>query len=237
MGYTKGQIINACSNEANKDIRTLYKADFINYKGKTEDTNEYYTEIVSEWLLEHLELLQKIPVVSRTSGYRVLSHNGIIKNANSNRTEEIIAMKMFQQSTISGLGKIIDYQTPLKNTSSDPVGKIDLLSYDGNILRLLELKKPDSQETMLRCVVEGYTYSKTIDKKILKDSFSDILSKDTTIKVNPFVFVSSKSNPYLEMKDCRPMLRKLIDVLDCKPLYIKDENGIYTVTEEIEWKI
>ena len=39
MGYTKGQIINACSNEANKDIRTLYKADFINYKGKTEDTD------------------------------------------------------------------------------------------------------------------------------------------------------------------------------------------------------
>ena len=129
MGYTKEQIINACSNEANKDIRTLYKADFINYKGKTEDTNEYYTEIVCGWILEHLDLLQKIPVVSRTSGYRVLSHDGIVKNANSNRTEEIIAMKMFQQSTIPGLGKIVDYQTPLKNTSSDPVGKIDLLSY------------------------------------------------------------------------------------------------------------
>ena len=46
---------------------------------------------------------------------------------------------MFRQKEISYVGEILDYQTPLKNKRSDEAGKIDLLSYDGRILRILEL--------------------------------------------------------------------------------------------------
>ena len=41
------------------DMRLFYKQDFINYLGKTTDTNEYYTEIVCEWLLAHLDFFDK----------------------------------------------------------------------------------------------------------------------------------------------------------------------------------
>ena len=36
-----------------KDISTLYKEDFINYRGNTTDTGEKYTEVVADWLLNN----------------------------------------------------------------------------------------------------------------------------------------------------------------------------------------
>ena len=80
-------------------------------------------------------------------------------------------MEIFRQGFLSDVGRVIDYQTPLKNRRSDKAGKIDLLSYDGISVRILELKEPDSDETMLRCVLEGYTYMKTVDGKRLINDF------------------------------------------------------------------
>ena len=226
MSYTKQEIINKI-NIAKNNMQLFYKSDFINYRGKTSDTDEYYNEIVCGWLLENLELLNEIPTITREKGYFTKTHDGVIKNIDSNRDEEIIAMKMFNQSFINGIGKILDYQTPLKNKSSDKAGKIDLLSYDGNTLRILELKKPDSDETMLRCVIEGYTYLKTVDIKRLLQDFK--LPQETKVEANPFVFAGSIA--YNEMFEDRPNLKKLIQVLNCKPLFIKTENEKYVVEE------
>ena len=140
-------------------------------------------------------------------------------------------MEMFEQS-LNGcvydfIGKIIDYQTPLKNKRTDVAGKIDLLSYDGKTLYVLELKKPDSKESMLRCVLEGFTYMKTADnKKLLKDF---MLPSDTIIKASPFVFKDMIQHK--QMREVRPHLFKLMTLLDSKPFYITKENNIYKVEE------
>lgn len=225
MGYTRENIISKIEN-ASRDMRLFYKQDFINYLGKTTDTDEYYTEIVCEWLLEHLELFDKIPTNSREKGYYTKGHDGVIKNQNSNRTEEMIAMNMFRQGEISYVGKIIDYQIPLKNTRNDKAGKIDLLSYDGHILRVLELKESQSTESMLRCVIEGYTYLKTVDKPKLLESFK--LPPDTIVVANPLVHI--KSRQHNEMNEKRPKLKKLIEMFNCKPLYFDDKIN-YIITE------
>ena len=226
MGYSRQKTIEKIE-DAKDNMQTFYKSDFINYRGKTSDTDEYYTEIVCEWLLKNLDLLNEIPTITREKSYLTKTHDGVIRNLKSNRDEEIIAMRMFNQSEIKGLGKILDYQTPLKNKSSDKAGKIDLLSYDGDVLRILELKKPDSDETMLRCIIEGYTYLKTVDNKKLLQDFK--LPQDTKIEANPFVFVGSIA--YDEMFEDRPNLKNLIQVLNCKPLFIKTENEKYVVEE------
>jgi hypothetical protein len=226
MAYSRQKIIEKIE-DAKDNMQTFYKSDFINYRGKTSDTDEYYTEIVCEWLLKNLDLLNEIPTITREKGYLTKTHDGVIRNLKSNRDEEIIAMRMFNQSEIKGIGKILDYQTPLKNKSSDKAGKIDLLSYDGDVLRILELKKPDSDETMLRCIIEGYTYLKTFDDKKLLQDFK--LPQDTKIEANPFVFVGSIA--YDEMFEDRPNLKKLIQVLNCKPLFIKCEKEKYVVEE------
>ena len=221
--YSKNEIIKIMK-EAKSDIKNFYKKEFVNYLGVTSDTKEYYTEIIAEWLLDNFYLFDTIKMISRESSYKVDSHNGIIKDENSNREEEKIAMKLFDYSQNKGvtfdiIGKIIDYQTPLKNVQKDDVGKIDLLAYNEKekTLKILELKKPDSKETMLRCVLEAYTYLKIADKtKLLKD-FE--LPEDTIIKACPFVFVEGEQ--YKEIQEDRKYLKELMKKLDVEPVYLK----------------
>ena len=154
------------------------------------------------------------------------------KDNDSNREEEKIAMKLFDASRNKGwifdkIGKIIDYQTPLKDIQTDKAGKIDLLAYNENekTLRILELKKPDSKETMLRCVLEAYTYLKIVDRdKLLKD-FE--LSEDTILKTCPFVFVDGAQ--YKEIQEDRKYLKELMKKLDVEPIYLKEEKGEYSI--------
>lgn len=230
MSYTRKNIIDKCE-KAFRDKKTFYKQSFINYSGRTNDTNEYYTEVISEFLCNNFnEFANGIPEITRENSYNTPSHNGDF-DINTPREEEKIAMEMFQQS-MNGtdyefIGKIIDYQTPLKNKQSDVAGKIDLLSYDGNCLRVLELKKPDSDESMLRCVLEGYTYLKTVDTvKLLKD-FG--LPKETRVLASPFVFKYGQQ--YQEMLETRPNLFKLMKKLDSKPYYIIKQDNLYIVEE------
>lgn len=226
--YSKNEIIKIMK-EAKSDIKNFYKKEFVNYLGVTSDTKEYYTEIIAEWLLDNFYLFDTIKMISRESSYKVDSHNGIIKDENSNREEEKIAMELFDYSQNKGvtfdiIGKIIDYQTPLKNVQKDDVGKIDLLAYNEKekTLKILELKKPDSKETMLRCVLEAYTYLKIADKtKLLKD-FE--LPEDTIIKACPFVFVEGEQ--YKEIQEDRKYLKELMKKLDVEPVYLKEEYKI-----------
>lgn len=238
--YSKDEIIKKLE-VAKSEMWKFYSQDFVNYRGKTSDKErDYYTEIIAKWLLDNIELFNDIKMISRENSYKVDSHDGKIKNEKSEREEEIIAMKLFDSSQNQGkvfdiIGKIIDYQTPLKNIRADKAGKIDLLAYNEKenpkTLRILELKKPDSEETMLRCVLEAYTYLKIVDKaKLLKD-FG--LPKDTKIKACPFVFYGKEQYKEMqEIKDNRKNLGKLIEKLGIEVIYLKEENGEYSVIEK-----
>ena len=228
--YSKNEIL-----EEIQDMGNFYKRKVVNYRGTTSDSKEYYTEVVAEWILKNIYLFDYIKPITREKSYKVDSHDGKNKDNDSNREEEKIAMKLFVLSQNQGkvfdvIGKIIDYQTPLKNVRADKAGKIDLLAYneEEKILRILELKKPDSEETMLRCVLEAYTYLKVVAKvKLLKD-FG--LPEDTKIKACPFVFYDGEQHK--EMQQDRKHLKDLIKELGIEVIYLKEENGEYSVIEE-----
>lgn len=227
--YSKNEIL-----EEIQDMVNFYKRKVVNYRGKTSDSKDYYTEVVAEWILKNIYLFDYIKPITREKSYKVDSHDGIIKNEESKREEEKIAMKLFDLSQNQGkvfdiIGKIIDYQTPLKNVQTDDVGKIDLLAYNESkkTLRILELKKPDSKETMLRCVLEAYTYLKILDKtKLLKD-FE--LPEDTVIKACPFVFYGKEQ--YREMQQDREHLKDLIEKLGIEVIYLEEKNGEYSIVK------
>ena len=232
--YSKDEIIKKLE-VAKSEMWKFYSQDFVNYRGKTSDKErDYYTEIIAGWLLDNIELFNDIKMITREKSYKVDTHDGIIKNKGSKREEEKIAMKLFDLSQNQGkvfeiIGKIIDYQTPLKDIQTDKAGKIDLLAYNEKenpkTLRILELKKLDSKETMLRCVLEAYTYLKVVDKaKLLKD-FG--LPKNTKIKACPFVFYGKEQ--YKEMQEDRKNLKELIEKLEIEVIYLKEENGEYNV--------
>ena len=231
--YSKEEIIKKLEESKSK-MGQFYNENFLKYIGETSDEEGYYTEIIAGWLLDNIELFNNIKMISRKSNYKVKTHDGIIKNEGSKREEEKIAMKLFELSQNQGkvfdiIGKIIDYQTPLKNIRADKAGKIDLLAYneEEKILRILELKRPDSKEIMLRCVLEAYTYLKVVDKdKLLKD-FE--LPENTKIKACAFVFYGGEQHQ--EMQKNKENLGELIKKLDIEIIYLKEENGEYSVVK------
>ena len=229
--YSKEEIIKKLE-ESKSEMGQFYSENFLNYISETSDKEGDYTEIIAGWLLDNIELFNEIKLITREKSYKVDSHDGIIKNEESKREEEKIAMKLFdlsqnQRKVFDVIGKIIDYQTPLKDIQTDKAGKIDLLAYNKKekILRILELKRPSSKETMLRCVLEVYTYSKVVDKaKLLKD-FG--LAEDTVIKACPFVFYGKEQ--YREMQQDREHLKDLIEKLGIEVIYLEEKNEEYSI--------
>lgn len=231
MDYTRAQVLGRCKNVF-ENKSTFYKIDFINYRGKTTDTGEYYTEVIAQFLCDNItDYINGIDCITRKISYKTKGHDGEFDFA-SNREEEKIAMQIFIQSRDYSpfplIGKIEDYQTPLKSSADDEAGKIDLLSFDGKIMRILELKKPNSKETMLRCVLEGYTYLKIADHNKLITDFG-YKPENVILKASPFVFHGGAQHK--EMAEPRPHLRKLMELLDSKPFYIKGIEK-YDVVEE-----
>lgn len=172
MAYTEKQIQSMLV-----PIGQLYKAGCLNYRGKA-DSGRCYQEICAEHLLrtKFPELIRNPSLkITRTGSYNIIRHGGEIKKSVTNREEEHLAkviFNTFKDKKQNPLGEMYNYQVPLKNNRTDDAGKIDLISYDGETLYLIELKKGDSSETLLRCIMEIATYAQVIDsKKLLEDYF------------------------------------------------------------------
>jgi hypothetical protein len=158
---------------------------------KSEQTSKTRSEAFAQEILDNriseLHLIQKI---TRQSSYNV-GHTSKTERETSNREEERIALELFGKS-FPHLGTILDYQVPLKNIRADiGHGKIDLISCNNEKqnLTLLELKKPNSNETLLRATLEIFTYWKIIDHpKVLGDFH---LSQNTNVKKAVMLFQDS----------------------------------------------
>ena len=206
-------------------INNLYNAECINRRGKTNDTKYFYTEVIAFELLRNLTKFENIKPITRTKPYCRKNHFNIEFNYNvSNRDEEIFA-KRITGLNIDEIGVILDYQIPLQDTRDNKgVGKIDLISYnkENNNLHLIELKYKNNSETLLRAVLEAYTYYKIVDKdKLINDYLSNkfILSKVllksnlSDINVIPTVLSVPECNPSKELTEMefgeRPKLKAL----------------------------
>lgn len=220
---TIDEIKDACSLGL-KNPDTFYTAQCVNWKGKTK-TGIPYTEIIAEFILEKYNSKVFKIEKSKRNNYNVESHDGKIKNEKSNRHEEIIAKEIFNQfrnNPNNEFGIIIGYQVPLKEKQNDPKGKIDLLAYNGKDKSaiVLELKKQQTTETLLRCVLECYTYKEQLVLDNLKKSFG--LTDCKEIKAAPLIFIDDESRPYIEYKDLcnRPKLKELMNRWEIKPLFL-----------------
>lgn len=213
--YTEEDIITKCKCIIDRgEVGNLYAQAFINYRSRTKDTHQLCSEVVSKFLLENLDSLHSINIVVRERNYRVPEHLNRSIPTGSNRKEEAIAIGLLRDSIDHGsiypFGKVFDYQIPLNATKHDHNGKIDIVSESGNEIFLLELKKPDSNETMLRCVLESYTYSKQLDKEKFLEEYGK--APDTKIVPAPLVFKNSRQHIDFESAE-QPFLKELINKL------------------------
>ena len=166
------------NDEVKRFAANFYKAPIVNYKGYVkgaiqEDKNRY-SEVISSTLLSKnlLKAWKELTHVRPNHFDTRHDHSESVEMEQlqgTNRKEEILAKLLFYQCEVNGLGYIFDYQTPLKADRNDSYGKIDLLGYnqDDKCYSVIELKyRPSgSEETLLRCVLEAYTYYKLLDIK------------------------------------------------------------------------
>lgn len=222
--YTESQTIETIKAALN-DPKILYAQAIINWSGETADTKRKYTEVMAEYLLENLAKLE-IPTLMREASYKTEGHDGQTENNASDRTEERIALSMFGK-TYDHIGEVLDYQVPLKNVRADKgIGKIDLLSYGGKYLYILELKDQDSIETLLRCVLEAYTYYRTVNASKLLHDFR--LPTDTIVKKAALVFAEKYA--HLQYKGEYPKTCELMEKLSVDIFVMRgDGNTGYKV--------
>jgi len=162
-------------------------------------------------------------MIKRERPYKSLEHTGDKPNEKKSfldlvNKEVLFARRLFNEK-LGFLGKIIDYQTPIRKTKSkenEGVGDIDLLSYNdkNETLYLIEVKRLKSEETMLRAILEICTYFYQIDKDKLKKDFD--YSNSTNIKKAVLVF---KNSPlYIKYKEAvsngNHSIIKLAELLD-----------------------
>lgn len=197
---SKMNLINEVGAHVNT-IDQLYKSSILNRRGKTTN-GELFAEVIAEELLR-LDIknrLKEINEVVRESGYRVITHDGVVttghKEEDSNRKEERVAIQLFNLSQsgkiFNGIGRIMDYQVPLKNSSADKgLGKIDLISLVDDCMVLIEFKINENRETLLRCVLEIATYYQVLSKSKFLNSYSNEFGSPKRIKKAVLIVIDS----------------------------------------------
>lgn len=159
--------------EVKRFAANFYKAPIVNYKGYVNSSKDLYSEVIAESLVNDSFIKDWLYLIPVRPEHFKINHPNTDENVDAlkitNRKEEILAKLLFYQGNVDGLGYIFDYQTPLKATQNDSYGKIDLLGYnkDNKCYSVIELKyRPSgSEETLLRCVLEAYTYYRLLDIK------------------------------------------------------------------------
>jgi len=228
--YTRAKII----KWLNKDIKaeklsSLYNEPYVNYNGETSDTNEFYYDVIAGYLLENKikTLFEGMETITRQSTYKTPGHEAMTEEERElmreqKRKEEWLARSLLG-SKFDAIGEIKDYQVPIKNKRSDKAGKVDLLAYNEKkkLLSLFELKREDSEETLLRAVLEICTYYHLIDKEKLISDFGY-----PAASVQKVVLVSQDSlqhQQYIKSK----IIRKLAKELKVK-VYVLDKHNQLT---------
>lgn len=211
--YSKMQVLQSFNNNMTEDV---YKRKEVNYQSVTNDTNEYYSEVVAAQILKKYNISDSSALkkylfpenkmtVEKERTYDVIHKPENIEiNNKSKRNEENIAKNSLKISLCSDDNyEIIDYQVPVNRVQYSKQGKIDLIlrNNDKNIILLAELKDERSKETILRAVTEIKTYLTKIEAndssyKRIKESYKN--SSVDSVKILPAVIFSNDKDQKLK---------------------------------------
>jgi len=182
--YTKAEIVAQLDQTP---LERLYQSEVVKYRSTVQDGNESVMDVISGWLLEDGRFAEWCQSVVRHSVKRIASEKenayNILgdghfkdpeKQKSSKKQNEVwLAKRLHQLSTKLAVGKPLNFEVPLSDNAGRHVEAIadavDLVCYDAcnNTLNLVELKQAyNSKESLLRCIVEVFTYYLLIRDKL-----------------------------------------------------------------------
>lgn len=211
-----------------KTPQTFYEKGLVNRRGYIE--GEKYTEIIAGLLSEDSGVFDAIPVIARQN-YNA-GHKGEIPPGPPLRQEDRFAIELYRSycsKTLSKeLGFVKDYQIPLKRVNRDTAGKIDLFCYqpEEQAVTLLELKREESKETLLRAVLQIYTYAKILHKQNFLVSYK--LPENAQIRLGVLLYRDSAPAKELQSDTNIALLMRRLSV---RAYFIEKEKS-FNVSEQ-----
>lgn len=197
-------------------IDTFYNAACLNWSGKTIEGLDY-SEVISESLLRLVikGKLSRIAPIYREESYKTKTHDGETKTRTSRR-EEICAKELYNKD-LPYIGKVIDYQVPLKANQTDRAGKIDLVAFrkkSKNVF-IIELKFNGNKETLLRAALEIATYYRMLSRNNFLASYKEFAGLKFH-DVRKALLLANGARSYEEARDLErlPNLKRLMQELE-----------------------
>jgi uncharacterized protein (UPF0335 family) len=234
MGTNETEVIAQLEEYTTKEkMSLLYRDDFLNkYLPIGDDTKKPHDDVIAKYLLNHLNLFSNdyIPRIDRKGCYIQESHRQLAseKKGFAEKNEKYLAQNLYGL-IFDGIGEIIDFETPISDGS---FGEVDLLGYNENggdgVLSLIELKREDSPETILRAILEICTYFLQIDIEKLKEELKE---KGFDVKKVRKVVLTFKGNDQLERfkkPDC--IVHELAEKLKVDVLALEKKGSEYKLT-------
>jgi len=123
----------------------------------------------------------------RQSSYKMPFHHGQcdLQTTVAQFTEKRFVRAMYNLHETELLGKMLDYEVPLKAYRTALHGDVDLLSLDGKSLLIIEVKQHHSRESILKALLQAYTYARLVQE--MKASFTQSFELDESVELVPTV--------------------------------------------------
>ena len=178
--YKEADVRKEVQAKLQENLNSFYGVGILNYEGTTVDTEKNLSEVIADELIRNYDQVSKIgkdALIRRTKSFN-RNHKGVATvKARIQRfgcleyNEKLLAIALYNSKKGYCLGEIFDYEVPIKEKQTEKYGRIDLVATDtiNQSVKLIELKiKPKNKngETLLRALLEVYTYY-----KLISDSF------------------------------------------------------------------
>ena len=153
----------------------------------------------------------------RQQPFRLSDHRGQLRSEPAQVAvvnERRIVRALFNAKRLPLLGRMLDYEVPLKEVRDADHGDVDLISVSRGDCLCVEAKKPGSDESLLRPLLQAYTYSRLL--WLHRRRFLDEYDLDSQTRLTPAVltFDETRSVDQLYSLDKLPRLEALLRLLD-----------------------
>jgi hypothetical protein len=177
---------------------------------------EGYTEWIAELILKEISKILLVKDGLREKPFRVDGHKGqcTLSTGIEQCTEKRLVRAMFNSREPSLMGRVLDYEIPLKKNNQAKHGDIDLLCCLEKTVLCIEAKQPNASESVLKAILEAYVYTSLVSTA--KVRFLNDFGLAPNLQLTPAVltFAVSASGRQLREINRFPQLLSLVRTLN-----------------------
>jgi len=178
-----------------------------------------YSNIIADIIVNNFDCIKLVKDDLRQNNFKIDDHCGQAQLSTDIKqiTEKRFLRALFnftKEKPLKFIGKVIDYEVPLKEKRGVQHGDIDLLALNNNNLFIIEAKKHNSSESILKAILEAYVYSKLVHS--VKESFYSDFGFASELILTPTIltFKSATSGEQLLSMNKYSSIKRLLNILN-----------------------